>query len=76
MTPAAVQRVMRAAEAVGETVGVVGIGSGLRACAGGVPVAACGGGAGEAEQLSDLVPGQFLVAGLGDGVGKQVVGPG
>ena len=49
-------------------------GSGLRACADGVPVAACCGRAGEAEQLSDLVPGQFLVAGLGDGVGQQSLG--
>ena len=39
-----------------------------------VPIAACCGGGGGAEELADLGPGEFLVAGVVDGLGQELVG--
>jgi hypothetical protein len=39
-------------------------------------VAACRGGGGGAEELADLVPGEFLVAGVVDGLGQELLGLG
>ena len=41
-----------------------------------VPIAACGGGGGGAEELADLGPGEFLVAGVSDGLGQELRGRG
>jgi hypothetical protein len=37
-------------------------------------VAACGGGGGGAEELADLGPGEFVVAGVADGLGQELFG--
>ena len=39
-------------------------------------MAACCGGGGGAEELADLGPGEFLVAGVVDGLGKELPGLG
>jgi hypothetical protein len=41
-----------------------------------VPVAACRGGGDGAEELADLGPGEFLVAGVVDGLRQELVGLG
>jgi hypothetical protein len=41
-----------------------------------VPVAACRGGGGRAEEFADLGPGEFLVAGVVDGLGQELSGLG
>ena len=41
-----------------------------------VPVAACGGACGGVEKLADLGPGEFLVAGVVDGLGQELLGLG
>jgi hypothetical protein len=40
------------------------------------PVAACRGGGGDVEELADLRPGEFLVTGLVDGLGQELLGLG